>query len=40
VMVAAARASLRQAPGAYTMLEIPVVDFLPGDREDWLRRLV
>jgi len=40
VMVAAARASLRQVPGAYTMLEIPVVDFLPGDREDWLRRLV
>ncbi|HEX6988605.1 MAG TPA: diaminopimelate dehydrogenase [Bacillota bacterium] len=40
VMVAAARASLRQAPGAYTMLEIPVVDFLPGEREAWLSRLV
>ena len=40
IMVAAARAALRQRPGAYTMLEIPVVDFLPGDREAWLRRLV
>lgn len=40
VMVAAARASMRQAPGAYTLLEIPIIDFLPGDREAWLRRLV
>lgn len=40
IMVAAARAAVRQRPGAYTMLEIPVVDFLPGDREEWLRRLV
>ncbi|HEY8414743.1 MAG TPA: diaminopimelate dehydrogenase [Thermaerobacter sp.] len=40
IMVAAARAAMRQRPGAYTMLEIPVVDFLPGDREEWLRRLV
>lgn len=40
VMVAAMRACLRQGPGAYTMLEVPVVDFLPGPREPWLRRLV
>lgn len=40
VMVAAMRACLRQAPGAYTMPEVPVVDFLPGPREGWLRRLV
>lgn len=40
IMVAAMRAALRQRPGAYTMLEIPVVDFLPGPREDLLRRLV
>ncbi|HEY8394817.1 MAG TPA: diaminopimelate dehydrogenase [Thermaerobacter sp.] len=40
IMVAAARAAVRQRPGAYTVLEIPVVDFLPGDREEWLRRLV
>lgn len=40
VMVSAARAALRQSPGAYTMLEIPVIDFLPGDRDTLLRRLV
>lgn len=40
VMVAAARASLRQSPGAYTLPELPMIDFLPGDREQLLRRLV
>jgi len=40
VMVAALRAAARQRPGCYTMIEIPVVDFLPGDREDWVRKLV
>lgn len=40
VMVSSARAALRQAPGAYTMLEVPLVDFLPGDRDALLRRLV
>ncbi len=40
IMVSAARAALRQAPGAYTMLEIPLIDFLPGSRDELLRRLV
>ena len=40
VMVASARATMRLAPGAYTMLEVPIIDFLPGDRESLLRRLV
>ncbi|MCG0239825.1 MAG: diaminopimelate dehydrogenase [Firmicutes bacterium] len=40
VMVAALRAATRQQPGCYTLIEIPVVDFLPGDREEWIRRLV
>ena len=40
VLVNVARASLRQQPGAYTMIEIPVIDFLPGDREDLIRHLV
>lgn len=40
VMVSCARAALRQAPGAYTMIELPVVDLLPGDREAAIRRLV
>lgn len=40
VMVAAARASFQQAPGAYTLVEIPPIDLLPGDRNALLRRLV
>ncbi len=40
VLVNVARASLRQQPGAYTMIELPVIDMLPGDREDIIRHLV
>ena len=40
VLVNVARASLRQQPGAYTMIELPVIDMLPGDREDLIRHLV
>ncbi|MBQ1796983.1 MAG: diaminopimelate dehydrogenase, partial [Prevotella sp.] len=40
VLVNVARASMKQQPGAYTMIEIPVIDFLPGDREELIRRLV
>ena len=40
ILVAAARASMRQQPGCYTMVEIPVIDLLPGDRETWIGRLV
>lgn len=40
VLVCAARAVTRQQPGAYTMIEIPVIDYLPGDREDNIRHLV
>ena len=40
VMVCSARAALRQAPGAYTLIEIPVIDLLPGEREDIINRLV
>lgn len=40
VLVGVARASMRQAPGAYTMIEIPVIDLLPGDREELVRHLV
>jgi len=40
IMVAAARASFKRPPGAYTMLEVPLIDFLPGDSEANLRRLV
>ena len=40
VLVNVARASLRQQPGCYTMVELPVIDMLPGDREDLIRHLV
>lgn len=40
VLVCVARAAMRQRPGCYTMIEIPVIDLLPGDRDRWIRRLV
>ena len=40
VLVMAARASVRQKPGCYTMIEIPVIDMLKGDREQLIRSLV
>jgi len=40
VMVSCARAAMRQKPGCYTMIEIPVVDLLPGDRDQWVASLV
>ena len=40
VLVNVARASMRQQPGCYTMIEIPVIDMLPGDREDLISHLV
>ncbi|MBR0332239.1 MAG: diaminopimelate dehydrogenase [Alistipes sp.] len=40
ILVAGARAVLRQQPGAYTMIEIPLIDFLDGDRDQIIRRLV
>lgn len=40
VLVAVARASMLQRPGCYTMPEVPVLDLLPGDREELIRHLV
>ena len=40
VLVNVARASLRQQPGCYTMIEIPVIDMLPGERADLIEHLV
>lgn len=40
VLVCVARASMRQLPGCYTMIEIPVVDLLAGDREKHIAHLV
>ncbi|MBQ7424274.1 MAG: diaminopimelate dehydrogenase [Prevotella sp.] len=40
VLVNVARASLRQQPGCYTMVELPVIDLLPGERADLIEHLV
>ena len=40
VLVNVARASMRLQPGCYTMPEIPVIDMLPGTREDVVATLV
>ena len=40
VLVNVARASMRQQPGCYTMIEIPVIDMLPGERADLIEHLV
>ncbi|MBD8347115.1 MULTISPECIES: diaminopimelate dehydrogenase [unclassified Dysgonomonas] len=40
VLVASARASLKQAPGAYTMIEVPIIDYIYGERESLIKKLV
>lgn len=40
VLVNVARASMHQQPGCYTMVEIPVIDMLEGDREELIAHLV
>ena len=40
ILVATARASMKQQPGCYTLIEIPVIDMLYGDREELIKHLV
>ncbi|MGL5272344.1 MAG: diaminopimelate dehydrogenase [Phocaeicola sp.] len=40
VLVCVARASMKQKPGCYTMIEIPVIDLLHGDRDELISHLV
>lgn len=40
IMVSAARAATRQSPGCYTLIEIPLIDLLYGERETLIRQLV
>lgn len=40
ILVCVARASMKQQPGCYTMIEIPVIDLLEGDREELIAHLV
>ncbi|HHT22236.1 MAG TPA: diaminopimelate dehydrogenase [Bacteroidales bacterium] len=40
MLVACARAATRIQPGAYTMIEVPVIEMLYGEKEDLIKRLV
>ena len=40
VMLSCARAATRQQPGCYTMIELPMIDLLPGERAEHIRKLV
>ncbi|MGL5979321.1 MAG: diaminopimelate dehydrogenase [Phocaeicola sp.] len=40
VLVCVARASMKQKPGCYTMIEVPVIDLLHGDRDELISHLV
>ncbi len=40
ILVAVARAGMKQQPGAYTMIELPIIDMLYGERDALIRRLV
>ena len=40
ILVNSARAVVKQPPGCYTLIEIPVIDMLPGDKKDLIKRLV
>lgn len=40
VLVACARATKRLTAGSYTMIEVPVIDLLPGTRDEWIGKLV
>ena len=40
VMVSAARAAAKRAPGCYTLIELPPIDLLPGEPRELINRLV
>ena len=40
VLVASARATMKQRAGAYTMVEVPIIDYIYGDKEALIKKLV
>ena len=40
ILVNSARAVVKQSPGCYTLIEIPVIDMLAGEQKDLISRLV
>lgn len=40
IMVASARASLKQKPGAYTLIQVPIIDFMYGNTDEIIRKYI
>ena len=40
ILLSCARAATRMEPGCYTLIDIPPVKLLPGDRDSHIARLV
>lgn len=40
VLVASARATMKQQAGAYTMIEVPIIDYIYGEKESLIKKLV
>lgn len=40
ILVASARAAVKQHPGAYTMIEVPIIDYIYGEKEALIKKLV
>ena len=40
IMLSCARAATRRQPGCYTMIELPMVDLLPGTADEWVAKIV
>jgi diaminopimelate dehydrogenase len=40
ILVNSARAAVKQKPGCYTLIEIPIIDMLPGEKKDLIKNLV
>ncbi len=40
ILVGCARAAMKQQPGCYTMIELPPIDLVYGEREDLIKKLV
>ena len=40
IMVASARATFKQEPGAYTLIEVPIINYLYGETDKLIRKFV
>lgn len=40
IMVASARATMKQSPGAYTTIQVPIIDYMYGDPDEIIKKFV